>query len=228
MPATSDSTSSGSESVLVMMRGLSRRVGRAQPHLAARLRRDEHRRDHHAVAVVFLGAVVFEVGGAHVELDVGARAGPARVRVKAHTSATVELSLPAAAQQPLGERLRLVGAVERVLVGDFPDDRHERVVLEVAPDARAARGAALTPGRAQLLGRRRCPTAAAAAASRSRRPRGSPRARRARPRSPRRPRAIRTPTARSPSSSTPSTVTLRCAPRGSAASSPGAGTRRRR
>ena len=46
--------------------------------------------------------------------------------------------------------LRLVGAVQRALVGDLPDHRHERVVLQVAPDARQL-VAHLHAGGAQLL-----------------------------------------------------------------------------
>ena len=42
---------------------------------------------------------------------------------------------PRPAQQPLGEVLRLVGAVERRALGDLPEQGHERVVLEVVADA---------------------------------------------------------------------------------------------
>ncbi len=80
MPAISDSTSSGSESVFVMIRGLALGSAERSQTLPARLGRDEHGRDHRAMTVVGLGAVVFVVGGAHVELDVGGRQPAARAR----------------------------------------------------------------------------------------------------------------------------------------------------
>ena len=66
------------------MRGLAVGSARAQPHLAARLGRDERRRDQDAVALVGLGAVVFEVGARHVKLDVGRRQAAARARERDH------------------------------------------------------------------------------------------------------------------------------------------------
>ena len=134
MPAISDSRSSGSDSVLVMMRGFARGSAERSQTWPRAFGETSIGRDHRAVPVVFLGAVVFEVRGAHVELDVGRRQARPRAREGADLGDR-RAELAAAAQQPLRQRLRLVGPVERVLVGDLPDDRHERVVLEVAPDA---------------------------------------------------------------------------------------------
>ena len=78
-----------------------------------------------------------------MELDVGggqARRGCGRTRT---TSATVDVSGPRAAQQPLRQGLGLVGAVERRRSSETSQSIvDERVVLEVAADARAGRGAA--------------------------------------------------------------------------------------
>ena len=132
-----------------------------------------------------------------------AAGSPPRVRVKATTSATVELSLPERRSSHSASGFGLSAPYSVVVVGDLPDHRHERVVLQVAPDARqvvarpatpAARsssagpipdsssscGELIAPGRQQHL---------ALGAQRAAR-RGGPC-------------AARTPTARSPSSSTP-------------------------
>ena len=102
---------------------------------------------------------------------------PPRVRVKATTSATVELSLPERRSSHSASGLRLVGAVQRVLVGDLPDHRHERVVLEVAPDAGqlvarprtpAARSSSAGPDARQQQQLRRADRAGATAAPRAR------------------------------------------------------------
>ena len=77
---------------------------------------------------------------------------PPRVRVNATTSATVEVSGPLRRSSHSASRLGPVPAVERALVRDLPDHRHERVVLQVAPDSRQV-VAHLHAGRLQLAGR---------------------------------------------------------------------------
>ena len=81
-----------------------------------------------------------------------AAGSPPRVRVKATTSATVELSLPGPAQQPLGERLRLVGAVQRVRVGTSQISVTKGWSWRLRPTPRQV-VARLHAGRAQLVGR---------------------------------------------------------------------------
>ena len=57
------------------------RIGCAQPYAPARFWGDEHRRDHHRVALISLSAVVVVVGGAHVVLDIGGgKAGACAVK----------------------------------------------------------------------------------------------------------------------------------------------------
>ena len=60
---------------------------------------------------------------------------PPRVRVNAHDLSDGRGERPGFAEQPLRERLRLVGAVEGVALADLPHHRDERVVLEVLADA---------------------------------------------------------------------------------------------
>ena len=57
-----------------------------------------------------------------------------------------------AVQQPLGERLWLVRAIQRVPVCDLPDQRDKRMVLQVAPNAREV-VLNVDARRAQLVGR---------------------------------------------------------------------------
>ncbi len=81
-----------------------------------------------------------------------AAGSPPRVRVKATTSATVELSLPERRSSHSASGLGLSAPYSVSLVRDLPKHRHERVVLEVAPDARQL-VADLHASRPQLLGR---------------------------------------------------------------------------
>jgi hypothetical protein len=75
---------------------------------------------------------------------------PPRERVKATTSATVELSLPERRSSHSASALGLSAPYS--VVGSETDDRHERVVLQVAPDARQV-VAHLHAGGAQVVGR---------------------------------------------------------------------------
>ena len=75
------------------MRGLSRGSAERSHTRRATPGDTQRRRDGGAVALERRGAVVLVVGGADVELDVGRRK-PGRVRTKATTSATVEVSGP--------------------------------------------------------------------------------------------------------------------------------------
>ena len=134
-----------------------------------------------------------------------AAGSPARVRTNAHTSATVEVSGPLPPQQPLRQEARLLGGVEGVSVAHREQRGEERMVLQVPARRRAARGGPIHAGRAQLV--------AGADAGQLQQLRRADRAGAEqhlalgaqRPRSPRRPWRTRTPTARSPSSSRPST-----------------------
>ena len=107
----------------------------AQPHPSARLGREEHRRDHHGVTVVGLRAVILVVGGAHVELDVGGGQAAAAA-MEGDDLGDGGAQRARAPQQPLGQEPRVLGDVQRVGVRHPPDDRDERVVLEVAANAR--------------------------------------------------------------------------------------------
>ena len=93
-PATSEATSSGSDSELVRICGLAVGVGRAQPHPPARLGRDEHRRDHHRVAVVTSQPRGPRSRRRPCGTGCRRRAGPRGCGEMRTTSATVELSGP--------------------------------------------------------------------------------------------------------------------------------------
>jgi hypothetical protein len=77
---------------------------------------------------------------------------PPRERVKATTSATVELSLPERRSSHSASALGLSAPYSVVGSETSPDDGDERVVLQVAPDAREV-VADLHACRAQLVGR---------------------------------------------------------------------------
>ena len=168
MPATSESTSSGSDSVLVMIRGLSAGSAERSHTWPRAFGRDEHGRDHDAVAVVLL----LRRGPRSRRRPCGtgcrrraARRGCARRRRPRRRSRSAG---PMRRSSHSASGLRLVGAVAACRWSETSQmHRHERVVLEVAADARQL-VAHLDARGAQLVGRRRCPRAAAAAASRSR------------------------------------------------------------
>ena len=173
--------------VLVRMRGLSRgslERSQTRPRLRVLTSTGPKR-----------GGVAVELGGRRgprrrarrCGTEMSAAGRPGRVRTKAATSAAVEVSGPLLPQQPLGQRLRLVGAVERVL-GRSP--RTARSRTGGPGGARPRPRSSWRTSHAHLVEvvrGRRCRTGAAAAASRSPPRRGSPRARPA-PRVARRPR----------------------------------------